>query len=32
MNLQDFIDMTDEGESGQVMDYKTFIKSFSSAD
>lgn len=31
MNLQDFIDMTDEGE-GQVMDYKTFIKSFSSAD
>lgn len=31
MNLQDFIDMTDEGQ-GQVMDYKTFIKSFSSAD
>ncbi|XP_073240823.1 protein N-terminal glutamine amidohydrolase-like isoform X2 [Porites lutea] len=31
MNLQEFIDMTDEGE-GQVMDYKTFIKSFSSAD
>lgn len=31
MNLQDFIDMTDEGE-GQVMDYKTFVKSFSSAD
>lgn len=31
MNLQDFIDMTDEGE-GQVMDYKIFIKSFSSAD
>lgn len=31
MNLQDFIDLTDEGE-GQVMDYKTFIKSFSSAD
>ena len=31
MNLQEFIDMTDEGE-GQVMDYKTFIKSFSSTD
>ena len=31
MNLQEFIDMTDEGE-GQVIDYKTFIKSFSSAD
>lgn len=31
MNLQEFIDMTDEGE-GQVMDYKTFIKSFSSVD
>ena len=31
MNLQEFIDVTDEGE-GQVMDYKTFIKSFSSAD
>ena len=31
MNLQEFIDMTDEGE-GQVMDYKAFIKSFSSAD
>ena len=29
MNLQEFIDMTNEGE-GQVMDYKTFIKSFSS--
>ena len=29
MNLQEFIDMAAEGE-GQVMDYKTFIKSFSS--
>ena len=31
MNLQEFIDMADEGE-GQVMDYKTFIKNFTSTD
>ena len=30
MNLQEFIDMTNEEGEGQVMDYKTFIKSFSS--
>ena len=29
MNLQEFIDMTGEGE-GEVLDYKTFIKSFTS--
>ena len=29
MNLQEFIDMTGEGE-GEVMDYKTFIRSFTS--
>lgn len=31
MNLQEFIDMTGEGE-GEVMDYKTFIRSFTSID
>ena len=32
MNLQEFIDMSQLEGEGEVMDYKTFIKSFTSAD
>ena len=28
MNLEEFIDMTEEGE-GEVMDYKSFVRNFS---
>ena len=29
MNLEEFIDMSEEGE-GEVMDFKSFVKSFAS--
>lgn len=32
MNLQEFIDMSQGEGEGQVMDYKTFIKSFTSTE
>lgn len=30
MNLDDFIDMSPEEGEGEVMDFKTFVKAFSS--